>query len=57
MQRWMRPGCFERLVEDTRILLREFAARKRQPTAVCTALGGREKLRLGRQIPPPRTRL
>ena len=23
-QRWMRTGCFERLVEDTRILLREF---------------------------------
>jgi transposase len=28
MQRWMRAGCFERLVEDTRILLREFAGRK-----------------------------
>jgi transposase len=35
MQRWMRTGCFERLVEDTRILLREFAGRKGQPTAVC----------------------
>ena len=33
MQRWMRAGCFERLVEDTRILLREFAGRKGQPTA------------------------
>ena len=28
-------GCFERLVEDTRILLREFAGRKGQPTAAC----------------------
>ncbi len=35
MQRWMRAGCFERLVEDTRILLREFAGRKGRPTAVC----------------------
>src|ERR1017187_6550715 len=35
MQRWMRSGCFERLVEDTRILLREFAGRKGQPTAAC----------------------
>lgn len=35
MQRWMRAGCFERLVEDSRILLREFAGRKGQPTAVC----------------------
>ena len=35
MQRWMRAGCLERLVEDTRILLREFAGRKGQPTAVC----------------------
>src|ERR1039457_7179144 len=29
----MRAGCFERLVEDTRILLREFSERKGQPTA------------------------
>jgi len=35
MQCWMRAGCFERLVEDTRILRREFAGRKGQPTAVC----------------------
>jgi transposase len=35
MQRWMRAACFERLVEDTRILLREFAGRKGQPTAAC----------------------
>jgi transposase len=35
MQRWMRAGCFEQLVEDTRILLREFAGCKGQPTAVC----------------------
>ena len=35
MQRWMRAGCFERLVEDTRTLLREFAGRKGQPTAAC----------------------
>ena len=35
MQRWMRAGCFERLVEDARILLREFAGRKGQPTAAC----------------------
>jgi transposase len=35
MQHSMRGGCFERLVEDTRILLREFAGRKVQPTAAC----------------------
>lgn len=35
MQRWMRAGCFERLVEDARVLVREFAGRKGQPTAVC----------------------
>jgi transposase len=34
MQRWIRAGCFETLVEDLRSLLREFAGRKPQPTAM-----------------------
>jgi transposase len=34
MQRWLRAGCFEMLVEDVRSLLREWAGRKGQPTAV-----------------------
>jgi transposase len=34
MQRWMRARCFETLVEDLRMLLREFAGRKGQPTAM-----------------------
>jgi transposase len=33
-QRWMRAGVFEILVEDVRSLLREFARRKPQPTAM-----------------------
>ena len=35
MQRWMRAGCFERIVEEVQSLLREFGGRKGQPTAVC----------------------
>jgi transposase len=34
MQRWLRAGCFELLVEDARSLLREWGGRKSQPTAV-----------------------
>jgi|SRR5271168_490898 len=35
MQRWLRAGCFELLVEDVRSLLREWGGgRKSQPTAV-----------------------
>jgi transposase len=34
MQRWLRAGCFEVLVEDMRSLLREWGGRKGQPTAV-----------------------
>jgi hypothetical protein len=34
MQRWLRAGCFELLVEDVRSLLRERGGRKSQPTAV-----------------------
>ena len=34
MRRWMRARCFETLVEDLRLLLREFAGRKGQPTAM-----------------------
>lgn len=34
VQRWIRSGCFEMLVEDLRMLLREFAGRKAQPTAM-----------------------
>lgn len=33
-QRWIRAGCFEIMVEDLRSLLREFAGRKPQPTAM-----------------------
>jgi transposase len=33
-QRWMRAGVFEIMVEDVRSLLREFAGRKPQPTAM-----------------------
>ncbi len=33
-QRWIRARCFEILVEDLRMLLREFAGRKGQPTAM-----------------------
>jgi transposase len=34
MRRWMDARCFEIMVEDLRILLREFAGRKGQPTAM-----------------------
>ena len=34
MQRWMRAGCFEALVHDLRVLLREQAGRAAQPTAM-----------------------
>jgi transposase len=34
MRRWMDAHCFEMMVEDLRILLREYAGRKGQPTAV-----------------------
>ncbi len=34
MRRWMDAGCFQMMVEDLRMLLREFAGRKAQPTAV-----------------------
>lgn len=33
-QRWIRAGCFEMMVEDLRCLLREFAGRKPQPSAM-----------------------
>ena len=33
-RRWIRAGCFEIMVEDLRSLLREFAERKPQPTAM-----------------------
>lgn len=33
-QRWIRARCLETLVEDLRMLLREFAGRKGQPTAM-----------------------
>ena len=33
-QRWIRAGCLETIVEDLRLLLREFAGRKAQPTAM-----------------------
>ena len=34
MRRWLDGGCFEAAVEDLRKLLREFAGRKAQPTAM-----------------------
>ena len=34
VQRWSRARCFETMVEDLRMLLREFAGRKAQPTAM-----------------------
>ena len=34
MRRWIDARCFETMVEDLRILLREYAERKGQPTAV-----------------------
>jgi transposase len=34
MRRWMDASCFQMMVEDLRLLLREFAGRKAQPTAV-----------------------
>jgi len=33
-QRWIRAGCFAVMAEDLRSLLREFAGRGRQPTAM-----------------------
>jgi len=33
-QRWIRARCFETMVEDLRLLLREFVGRKGQPTAM-----------------------
>lgn len=33
-QRWIRARCFETMVEDLRMLLREFAGREAQPTAM-----------------------
>jgi len=34
MQRWLRAGVFEMMVEDLRLLLREFSGRSSQPTAM-----------------------
>ena len=34
MRRWMDAECFQNMVEDLRMLLREFAGRAAQPTAV-----------------------
>lgn len=33
-QRWVRAGCFEALVHDLRVLVREHAGRRAQPTAM-----------------------
>ena len=33
-QRWLRAGCFEAMVHDLRVLLREYAGREGQPSAV-----------------------
>lgn len=34
MQRWLQAGCFEDMVDDLRALLRHYAGRKFQPTAM-----------------------
>ncbi|MCL2659959.1 MAG: IS5 family transposase [Acidobacteriaceae bacterium] len=34
MQRWLRAGVFQIMVEDLRLLLREFSGRQPQPTAI-----------------------
>lgn len=34
MRRWLEAGCFEAMVHDLRVLLREYAGRKGQPSAV-----------------------
>ena len=34
MQRWLRAGCFEAMVNDLRVLLRTYAGRNPQPTAM-----------------------
>ena len=34
MRRWMEARCFQIIVEDLRMLLREFSGRRRQPTAM-----------------------
>ena len=34
VQRWIRARCFETMAEDLRMLLREFAGRRAQPTAM-----------------------
>src|SRR6476660_7868593 len=34
MQRWLRAGCFEATVNDLRVLLRTYAGRNPQPTAM-----------------------
>jgi len=33
-QHWIRAQCFETMVQDLRMLLREFSGRKAQPTAM-----------------------
>lgn len=35
MRRWIEAGCFETLVADVQSIVREWAGRKGQPTAVC----------------------
>jgi transposase len=46
MRRWMDARCFEIMVEDLRILLREFAGRKSQPTAMISLTRFRARLSL-----------
>ncbi len=35
MRRWLAAGCFEALVADVQLILRESPRKKGQPTAVC----------------------
>ena len=36
MRRWIEAGCFETLVADVQSIVREWAGRKGEPTAVCS---------------------
>lgn len=44
-QRWIRAGCFERLVEDLRVLIRLGEERAPQPSAVIVIAGRRSRRR------------
>jgi transposase len=53
-QRWIESHCFETMVEDLRLLLREFTGRKAQPTAMLLT-AARSSPRLSRGHGPATT--